>query len=139
MSAQESAGLEAIAAVETVIKFGGRDVAIRPLKVGQLPPFARAIKPVLPFVAHAFTEGGLSAAFVVEVIAEHGEQVIEAVSVASGVPAAEISDADPEDFLPLVTTVLNVNKDFFVRLLSKARQAAAESPASGDGQTPSSA
>jgi hypothetical protein len=137
MSADDADGLDAIEAAARTVKFGGKSVRIRSLTVGQLPPFARAIKPMLGPVVNSFNLGAMSAEQVVGLIADHGEQVVEAASIATGIPVAEINAAGPDELMLLVAEVLTANRDFLNRLLNQALQAAAKATP-GTGPTPSS-
>lgn len=129
---------EVIDPPSTEIEFNGRKVTIGPLKVGKLPAFARAIKPV----AGAFESWkSITPGHILDLIAEHGESVIEAVSIASGVPQEELSEADTVALVSLITPIVKANADFFrLRLLLGAAMKQAAEPAgtqtpSGDGQT----
>lgn len=121
------------AAVETA--FGGRAVALRPLTVGQLPAFARALRPMMG-VLQRLDLDALDAAAVIDLLADHGEHLLQALSVATGISRAELDRADPASVIGLVAPVIKVNADFFGRSLRQVRpQALAEVP--GHGPTPS--
>lgn len=145
--------------LETVtrkVEFRGEQLNVSPLKVGQMPPFTRAIRPCLAAIVGfivsvppdgAVNGGGepttdieINVEKIVGLIADHGEAIIEAVSIATKMPREKIEDATPEEFLVLVTAVIGVNIDFFARAMAKAKEAAAEShrAASGTGLEPSS-
>lgn len=129
---------EVIEPPSTEVEFNGRKVTIGPLKVGKLPAFARAVKPI----AGAFESwNSITPGVILDLIAEHGENVIEAVSIASGVPQDELAEADTVALVSLITPIIKANADFFrLRLLLGAAMKQAVEPTgtqtpSGDGPT----
>lgn len=100
-------------------RFQGRVIEIKPMPVGKLPAFSRAFRPLLPMIDkfESFSQMDL-----MELMADHGENLIEAVSIASGISKAELNAAQPVDLIALLAPVLQVNQDFF-RLRLLARQA----------------
>ena len=131
-----SADLEVIAPTPTVATFKGRDIPISPLKVGQIPAFARAIKPI----GGAIGQTGVDVASIMLLVADYGENIVEAVSIASGVSVDELNDSTADELVGLASSVLKVNADFFRGRLTPAILAAVQAhqaqPAKGgDGQT----
>jgi len=117
--------------------FGGRQLTVAPLKVGQLPAFARAIKPISGAVeAIATGRAALTLPAMLDMIADHGEAIIDAVSIASGVPVAELAEATPDQLIELAAVCMEVNADFFARRLTPALRAAGRAVPSGAGPTP---
>ncbi len=114
-----------IAVLETpqpvTVKFRGEDVAVLPLLLHQWPPFMRHLKPMLPQLSAALValESGQDAAIgmlVVDLLAEHGEQLFEAIGIAIAKPAAWVSETDDMGgLIELVTAIVAVNGDFFAR------------------------
>lgn len=133
-------GLDVIAPPTTAVSFRGAQYQVGPLRVGQIPAFARAIRPMLGTIIGSFgDDSAVSVDSIMDAIADHGEQFIEAVSIASGIPVEQLREADAAEFLALVPIVLRVNRDFLKGRLSPAIAAAiqAAKPAtSGIGQTP---
>lgn len=122
--------------IGTSVEFRGATREVSPLKVGQLPKFARAIKPIGSEAFAGIINGDLSGLF--DLIADHGESIIDAASVASGIDRAEIEAADIDELVQLATVIIRVNADFFAQRLTPAlRQAAAQATTSGDGPTQS--
>jgi len=120
------------------VRFHGRDVEISPLKVGQMPAFTRAIKPIAGSLTQAVSGGGIDAALIIEIMAQ-GEHLVEAISIATGVPTTELNETTPDELVALASSALKVNGDFFKGRLTPAILAAvkAHQPAmSGDGPTP---
>ncbi len=126
--------LDTLAPAPTVARFKGRDVRITPLTVGQLPAFARAVR---PFAGSFASVDGLTVDTVLGLVADHGEAFVEAVSIASRIPRGELSDAGVDDLIGLVAPVVKVNADFFGRLLRQYAPAFAGLTASGAGPTAS--
>lgn len=128
---------DVIAPPSTTVKFKGGDLTIAPLKVGQIPAFARAIKPI----ASAMGMTGLDVASIMMLFADYGENIIEAVSIASGVSQDQLNDSTADELVELASTILKVNADFFKGRLTPAILAAVQAhqtpePAkNGDGRT----
>ena len=101
--------------------FRGEAIAVLPLKLGQWPAFLRCLKPMLPQLSGAFTalEAGNDTAvgmLVVDLIAEHGDSLYDAVAIATDKPVDWIRDTDDMGgLIEVVTTMLMVNADFFAR------------------------
>lgn len=118
--------LDVIEAAPTAITIAGRVASIRPLKIGQIPAFTRALRPMMGGIAAAV--GGDNAITIgtalVDLIADHGEGIIELLAVATQIPAAEIAEADPAELVPVIQAVISVNKDFLLGRLIPALRAA---------------
>lgn len=99
----------------------GERVEVAPLKVRQLPAFARAVAPLLSEMAGR-RDGLLDVA---ALVALHGERLAQAVAVATSRPEAWVGDMEADDFVRLVALVIEVNGDFFVRRLAPALEQAA--------------
>jgi hypothetical protein len=122
----------AIAPEPVVARFKGRDVSILPLTVGKLPAFARVVK---PFAGKLGTFNDLNGEAILTLIAEHGEDVLQAISIASGVSRKEIDEADPVELIALASKAIKANADFFGRRL--VQLAPAMAGLFGAGLTPS--
>ena len=113
-----NAGLDSLGAFvpETMrVMLGDRPVDIRPLTVGQLPAFARAVAPILP----ALLSGQVMPALMAE-----PDALIEAVAISTGLAPEDLKAMDPVPFVALAQAVIEVNVDFFAhRLLPAARAA----------------
>lgn len=108
--------LETFAPVPKTITVAGRHVEITPLRMYQLPRFAKGVQPVYPYL--------LSKQFA-EALALNSEGLMDAVTVATGLPADWVSNLYPDDFATLAGTVFEVNADFFARRVLPATRAAA--------------
>jgi len=107
---------------EKKVQFQGREVVISPVRMGKLQPFTVAIKPVAQDIFLALTGSG----DLLTTIELHGDRMILAVSIGSGIKIDEINEALPDEFLRLATAVVEVNADFFVRKLLPEVRAAVE-------------
>ena len=131
--------LDVIKAADTSATFNGRALQIQPLKVGQLPAFARAIKPISSTLQTLLTgSGGVNVTSIMEMIADHGESIVQAVAIGSGVTVEELSESTPDQLIELAVIVMKVNADFFKGRLTPAIVAAVQrvTPTPGAGLTP---
>jgi hypothetical protein len=108
-------------------------VIVRALKVGQIPAFARAVRPLSTEV-EALIAGGLSVGAVLALLEQHTDKVVEALSAATGAPTDSLNDSTIEQLGELLLAVLAANKDFLRGRLRAALQTAATMSA-GAGQT----
>lgn len=92
--------------VELVID--GELLAIKPLKVGQIPAFLRAITPVMQQI------GGDGIDWLA-LFGEHGDDLLTAVSIAVGKPRAWVDALDADEAILVAAKVIEVNADFFTR------------------------
>jgi hypothetical protein len=135
-------GMGMIEPAGTAVTFAGREVTITPLNVGRMPAFARAVKPVGQVLEQvAAGELTLDLPGMLDIMAEHGDAVIAAVSIASRIPEAELREGELDELVGLASAALKVNADFFARRLMPALAAAmAARPAAlggpGAGPTP---
>ena len=132
-------GKEMFAALPPVpasVEIAGEHIELTPLKVGEVPAFARAVQPIA---------ASLSASpDWLAILAEHGEAVIAALAIATRRPVDWVAGLDLDEAVRLAEVVFGVNADFFIRrLLPSVTKAAArtgltlERPISG--ATPSNA
>ena len=115
------------------ITFAGREVMITPLTTGQIPGFARSIKPLMGLAERI---DNIGAEDLLDIMADYGDNIIEASALASGIPIDDIRQSSPIDMLPLVRAIIEINQDFFARRLAQALQAARpQTPSPGAGLT----
>ena len=120
----------ALPPVPLSIEIAGERIDLTPLKVGEVPAFARAVQPIA---------AGLSASpDWLALLAEHGEAVIATIAIATRRPVVWVAGLDLDEAVRLAEAVFGVNADFFIRrLLPSVTQAAArigqtlESPTRG--------
>ena len=116
--------------VPVFVEITGERIDLTPIKVGDLPAFARAVQPIAASLSASPDWLAL--------LADHGEAVIEAIGVASRRPRDWVASLDLDEAVRLAESVFEVNADFFIRrLLPSVTQAAArigqtlESPTRG--------
>lgn len=120
----------ALPPVPVFVEIAGEHIDLAPLKVGEVPAFARAVQPIAASLSASPDWLAL--------LAEHGEAVIEAVAIAARRPREWVMNLDLDEAVSLAEAVFGVNADFFIRrLLPSVTQAAArigqtlESPTRG--------
>ena len=122
-------------AVELVID--GEPLAIKPLKVGQMPAFLRAITPVMQQI------GGDGIDWLT-LFGERGDDLLTAVSIAVGKPRAWVDELAADEAILLAAKVIEVNADFFTRTVMPrldgliVQTSAVAATAATAGSTPSS-
>ena len=126
----------ALPPVPVTLVIGGERLELTPLKVGDVPAFARAVQPVAASLSASPDWLAL--------LAEHGEAVIDAVAIASRRPPEWVTNLALDDAVHLAEAVFEVNADFFIqRVLPSLTEAATRvSQTLGariPGATPSSA
>ncbi len=99
--------LAALPPVPASLVIAGETLEISPLKVGELPVFARTIQPLA---------GKITAdPDWVRLLAEDGETVILAIAVACRRPPEWVSALALDDAIRLAEALFGANADFFVR------------------------
>lgn len=108
----------ALPPVPLSIEIAGERIDLTPLKVGEVPAFARAMQPIAASVSASPDWLAL--------LAEHGEAVIAAIAIATRRPVEWVAGLDLDEAVRLAEAVFGVNADFFIRrLLPSVTQAAA--------------
>ena len=107
----------ALPPVPVSLVIGGECLELTPIRVGELPAFAKAVQPAAV---------GLSASpDWLALMAEHGEAVIEAVAIASRRPKEWVAGLGLDEAVRLAEAVFEVNADFFIqRVLPSLTEAA---------------
>lgn len=120
----------ALPPVPVSVEIAGERIDLTPLKVGEVPAFARAVQPIATSLSASPDWLAL--------LAEHGEAVIAAIAIATRRPVDWVAGLDLDEAVRLAESVFAVNADFFIRrLLPSVTQAAArigqalESPTRG--------
>jgi hypothetical protein len=119
----------ALPPVPVSVEIAGEHLDLTPLKVGEVPAFARAVQPIA---------ASLSASpDWLAILAEHGEAVIAAIAIATRRPIEWVAGLDLDEAVRLAELVFEVNADFFIRrLLPSVTQAAARIGQTLEGQMP---
>jgi hypothetical protein len=93
-------------AVELTI--GGEALAIKPLKVGQMPAFLRAVSPVMEHLTRGEIDWLL-------LFGDHGDDLLSAIGIAVGKPRPWVDELAADEAILLAAKVIEVNADFFTR------------------------
>ena len=93
-------------AVELVID--GETLAIKPLKVGQMPAFLRAISPVMQQLTASEIDW-------LALFGERGDDLLSAIAIAVVKPRARVDELAADEAILLAAKVIEVNADFFTR------------------------
>ena len=119
----------ALPPVPVSIDIAGERVDLTPLKVGEVPAFARAVQPIAASLSASPDWLAL--------MAEHGEAAIAAIAVATRRPVEWVAGLDLDEAVRLAEAVFGVNADFFIRrLLPSVTQAAARIGLALESPTP---
>lgn len=102
----------ALPPVPESIEVCGEKLDLTPLKVGEVPAFARALHPVADSLSA--TPDWLA------LLANHGDAVIAAVAIAARRPREWVASLDIDDAVRLADAVFEVNTDFFIRRVAPA-------------------
>ena len=116
------------------ITLAGETIAIKPLKVGQMPAFLRAITPVMQHL------GGDGIDWLT-LFGERGDDLLTAVSIAIGKPREWVDALAADEAILLAAKVIEVNADFFTRTVMPRLDgliAQTSAVAATAGSTPSS-
>ena len=107
----------ALPPVPVTLVIGGERLELTPIRVGDVPGFARAVQPVAASLSASPDWLAL--------LAEHGEAVIEAVAIASRRPPEWVRGLELDEAVRLAEAVFEVNADFFIqRVLPSLTEAA---------------
>lgn len=107
--------LEALFEQPTVLDVRGRQVTVKPMNIRQL---GRAAAIVNRIVRESKAEGRAANLDVASLVADHCDDVIAIVAVATGEPEKWISELRPDDFVDLATIVFRVNASFVLGRLA---------------------
>jgi hypothetical protein len=97
----------ALPPVPETVTIGGETLDITPLKVGELPVFARAVRPIA-------SKLGPNPDWL-RLLSEDGESVILALAIACRKPPEWVSNLAMDDAIRLAEAVFGANADFFIR------------------------
>ena len=94
-----------------------RDIVVTPVKVKNLPAFLAAIEPVVRQLSASSAGATGAKDDLLLALATHAPNVIKATAVGVGVEEKWLGEQTTEVLVDLATAVLEVNMDFFVRVL----------------------
>lgn len=109
--AVDTGELDALANVPLAVAVGGREIAITPIRVAELPAMLRACTPIFYMLA----EGDVMSALM-----RDPESAIEAIAVGARMKRAELDALELDELVLLGGAVMQVNADFFARRLAPA-------------------
>lgn len=98
---------DALPPVPTSILIGGETLEVTPLKVGELPAFARAVRPIASKLSPSPDW--------LRLLSEDGESVILALAIACRRPPDWVSALALDEAILLAEAVFGANADFFIR------------------------
>lgn len=90
------------------LTLNGEVLAIKPLKVGQMPAFLRAISPVMQHLTRTEIDW-------LTLFGDHGDDLLSAIAIAVGKPRVWVDDLAADEAIVLAAKVIEVNADFFTR------------------------
>jgi len=98
------------------VTIGQDQITVTPIRIGKLQAFTQAIKPIASDVLDAMEGSG----DLLTTIELHGDRMIDAVQVATGIERGKLDEMLPDDFVRLTSAVVEVNADFFIKRLLPA-------------------
>lgn len=125
--------LETIQPTTETLVVGGKEITVRPAKVGQLPAFLAAVQPIIASLAASSASsppGGqgsgdqpadgaldlqLSELDLLRLFTEHADNLLQAVAIVSGQERAALDELELDDAAKLAMAAWRVNQDFFAR------------------------
>lgn len=121
--------LDALVNAPLTVMVGGREIAITPIRVAELPAMLRACEPIFTLLATGDVMGSLL---------RDADSAINAIAIGARIPRAELDAFELDDLVRLGGAVMRVNADFFARRLAPAFIEASEKvTAALAGSTPS--
>lgn len=105
------AQLDALANAPLTVSVGGRDLAITPIRVAELPAMLRACEPI-------FTQ--LSGGDVTGALLHDADSAINAIAIGARIPRGDLDALELDELVVLGGAVMQVNADFFARRLAPA-------------------
>jgi len=103
----DNANFAALPPVPNTCLIAGETLDITPLRIGELPAFARAVQ---PFAARLGAEPDW-----LQLIGEEGAAVIQALAIACRKPVDWVSALSVDQAITLSEAVFEANADFFIR------------------------
>ena len=100
--------LEKLIPQATELILNGEALAIKPLKVGQMPAFLRAISPVMQHLTHTEIDW-------LTLFGEHGNDLLSAIAIAVGKPRLWVDELAADEAILLAAKVIEVSGDFCPR------------------------
>ena len=111
-----------------IVDYAGQPIEIKPLTIGQLPKFVRAVRPVIDALSNLdglLAGDDAETAFLSQamtLIETHGDELQLAMASAVNVPLDRIAHGNLIEFVNLVQAVIRVNRDFFGPQIGQLRK-----------------
>ncbi len=115
---QASTDFQTFPPVPKVVTVAGSTVELTPIRLGELPRFLAAVRPL---AADLSAEPDWF-----DLLARHGEAVLELLALTIRRERAWVNDLSLDEAVTLAAAVFEVNADFFVGQLAPAIQGAAQ-------------
>ncbi len=131
--------LDTLDPAPTPVDYRGERLEIKPLTIGQLPKLVRLARPLIDALMDSDIDkltDGAEIGPLLDLLDEHSERVFDAAAMITRRDRAWLEEGDPAEFVQLVKTVIEVNRDFFTRKLAPLLAGRAK-PSSGNGLTAS--
>lgn len=100
--------LDALPLLARLVRAGGEDISITPFVVGDIPAVMRLIRVIGPMFA---SDRDINW---VDLMAEHGDALINLVSIGSRRSVEWVNKLGMDEFITLANLIYEVNLDFFV-------------------------
>lgn len=105
--ATEGQAFEGLPPEPLILSVGGDRLEITPLRIGELPAFARAVKPI---AAHLTSQPDW-----MMILGEDGEALILALALACRRPPEWLAGLSLDEAIQVAEAVFEVNADFFIQ------------------------
>ena len=106
----EANELEVLVPPLVELTIGGETLTLKPLKVGQLPAFLRAVGPILSKLSAPEIDW-------LALLGLRGDDLLTALAIATGKPRTWVDELAADEAILLAAKVLEVNADFFTRMV----------------------
>lgn len=125
------------------VPFRGEWLDVRPLTLDKLAGTVRAARPLITALVAledkvADADDNVALDCLLTLLEEHSEGAAAVIAIAVGRDQADIAAGELPEFMALAQAVIEVNRDFFGRLLASLQGGRAVRRAGGAGPTPSS-
>ena len=127
------------------VAYRGERLEVRPLTIGMVPSVVRAARPVMAALfslddveANADDVSGAEALLLMDLVEQHTDAVCAALAIAVDRDRDWIAGGALPEFMVLLESVIEVNRDFFGQLLASLLGGRAARKVHGGGPTASS-
>lgn len=110
---QAQTDLASLLATEKTINIGGKDVVVKKMRVKQIPPVIATISPFAHLLKSYKDQG--EQFDMMQVVLYHNVEALQLVKILCDEEPEFVDELDIEELVVLVTAIVEVNLDFFVR------------------------